>query len=318
MSSKKKRFGLGAALKGSLAETLTLGHTNEDSLNVEMVTLDRIEIDLDNPRSLGLNPTDPRLIADDDPDNEYKKKALTQLEGLAESIRAVGVQQPIKIYRHGSGFRIAFGERRYLASILAGKKSIPAIILFERPPHLRLLQYVENVQREDLSAWNRIQNIRAILEEHARFSKPIETAADLSRITGITRQQASTYFILLSAQEDVKKVLMSGAINSLEKAAQAARVSDPRRRREIIQAFIAGRTIESVRETQRAKKNEKGSGRKPTRVNLGSTRNLKVVRQIIESVVGENIYTDTDWNSYRSVSKTFKHFLRDLETGNNG
>lgn len=87
------------------------------------------------------DPNQPRKIFDED--------ALAE---LAASIREHGVLQPIGVYPNGRGYIISHGERRWLASQLAGLETIPAII-GEKPDELRLRirQFVENDQREPLN-----------------------------------------------------------------------------------------------------------------------------------------------------------------------
>jgi len=84
----------------------------------------------------------------DQPRKEFKEGPLQE---LAQSIADKGVQQPIKVTPRSGGFMIVMGERRYRASILAGKKTIPAIIEELTDEEVDDLALIENIQREDLN-----------------------------------------------------------------------------------------------------------------------------------------------------------------------
>lgn len=74
-----------------------------------------------------------------------------EIEELADSIRERGLQQPIKVARKGERFGIIFGDRRYLACKLLGKKTIEATVVDATEEDIAIDRAVENVQRVDLS-----------------------------------------------------------------------------------------------------------------------------------------------------------------------
>src|ERR1051325_2792779 len=95
--------------------------------------LDRIELSGSNPR---------------------KHMAQDSMDGLAESIKLHGVVQPITVRpnpkREGDWYELVFGERRFRASIKAGKTSIPALVRNLKDETVWELQIIENVCREDV------------------------------------------------------------------------------------------------------------------------------------------------------------------------
>ena len=96
-----------------------------------------VQLPLDEIRS---NPYQPRLHFDEDTLNE-----------LAESIKEVGVLEPIIVKKSIKGYEIVAGERRTKASIIAGLKKIPAIIKDFDDQEMMEIAILENIQREDLS-----------------------------------------------------------------------------------------------------------------------------------------------------------------------
>lgn len=90
------------------------------------------------------DPNQPRKIFEDD--------SLTE---LSNSIKAIGVKQAIQVRKVNDKYMIIAGERRYRASILAGKQTIPAIIVGDESKltedALYAHQLTENLHREDLN-----------------------------------------------------------------------------------------------------------------------------------------------------------------------
>ena len=63
--------------------------------------------------------------AEYNPRKDFREETLLE---LAESIRQVGVLQPICVRPQGEGFEIVYGERRYWAAAMAELKFIPALV----------------------------------------------------------------------------------------------------------------------------------------------------------------------------------------------
>jgi len=78
--------------------------------------------------------------------------SIERLNELAESIKKVGLLEPIIVRPVGGGFEVVVGERRYRASQQAGLAKIPAIVKEYADDEVVQLNLVENIQREELSA----------------------------------------------------------------------------------------------------------------------------------------------------------------------
>ena len=72
------------------------------------------------------------------------------LDGLCESIKAVGLQNPIIVRPDGGGYEIVAGHRRYVAFEKLGREEIPAIVRDISDEECREVQLVDNLQRADL------------------------------------------------------------------------------------------------------------------------------------------------------------------------
>lgn len=92
------------------------------------------------------------------PFNHRKTFNQTTLEELAETIVQFGVQQPLKVrplqqadIEHDQMYEIVFGHRRFRAAKLAGLDAVPAIVEEMDDEKARLVQAIENIQREDVN-----------------------------------------------------------------------------------------------------------------------------------------------------------------------
>jgi ParB family chromosome partitioning protein len=324
MSGKQNRF-LGTPLSAEIARTIREGQEQGEEINVELIPLGRIDVDEDNPRHTGFSPgniADPKSVIGD---NASLGLIWEGLQNLALSIKSVGVQQPIKVYRHGDRFRIAFGERRFLASLIAGLTIIPAWILQKKPRYLRNIQYIENMQREDLSAWERILNIQAIIDEYKSSTRGEVTVALLTEMSGMSKSRASHYLSIVNGPDDVKELIRLGIINNIEKGGYLSRLKNETLRGKAIEMFKEGKDVKIVdkalqgksaqSQTQSARRTKLGRPR--TKINLGRTSNTSLLRKIMSSIAVDGIALpgsdSLEWDDFEAVSKHWKNFLEALE-----
>lgn len=89
-----------------------------------------------------------------------------KLKELALSIKTNGVIQPVAVKPSGNGkYQLICGERRFRASLLAGKSDIPARVI-DLPDH-KILQFqiVENLQRDSVSVMDEVRAINKMVKE---------------------------------------------------------------------------------------------------------------------------------------------------------
>ncbi len=147
-----------------------LGRGLEALIPVDHPSVGFAELDLD---EISPSPQQPRVRFDDD-----------ALEGLAASIREVGVLQPVVVRpgeRDGSYLLIA-GERRLRAAEIAGLATIPAVIRTEESDERYLTEaLIENVQRKDLSPLEEAAAYRNLLEDFGMTHERVATSVGKSR-----------------------------------------------------------------------------------------------------------------------------------------
>ncbi|HEY1272998.1 MAG TPA: ParB/RepB/Spo0J family partition protein [Terriglobales bacterium] len=144
-------------------------------------------------------------------DNPYQTRGIfreAELRELADSIKAMGVIQPI-VVRPGQDGRyvLIMGERRCRASILAGKEKIPALVRMVSPEQAAEMTIIENLQREDL---NCVEQARAFARLSQEFGL---TQEQIGQRTGCSRESVSNYMRLLKLPFEVQKLLIEGQLD---------------------------------------------------------------------------------------------------------
>lgn len=176
------------------------------------------------------NPTQPRTAFDEE--------ALTE---LADSIRTLGVIQPITVKRNTDDeYVIISGERRWRASKLAGLKSIPAYIREVDDANLHAMALVENIQRQDLNAIEIALGLQRLIDECGL------TQDSLAEKVGKKRSTVANYMRLLKLPVEVQLALKEGII-SMGHAKAIAGVDESR------QLWLLKRCVKkalSVRQTE--------------------------------------------------------------------
>lgn len=334
--AKKKVFQISDALTEGLEETITAAHNYSGELRIDVIPIKRIDVDPDNPRDLALSFHDLYAgLSETDENYIRKSKELESLQTIANSIRDQGIINPIVVYKYGEKYRLVAGERRTLASILAGKSEIQAKILDNKPNDLKisLLQWIENVERADLTLWERLRNLEKIVATFTTkkgISPAQITVTELSNLIGCTKPHAMNYKAVLTAGDDIKCLIQENQIRNLEKASLLSSIQTPDIRRRAIEACLAGAALKKLKiiaEQENRKtisrnisKPQLKRGRQATSVNLGMTKNIKVAKVILDSVFKNHSLTpiagyfaDVDWNDYKSITDTFKQLLKKLE-----
>ena len=139
------------------------------------------------------------------PRTHFDEKALQE---LAESIKVLGIIQPITVRKDGAKFEIISGERRYRASKMASLKEIPAYVRLVNDQELLEMALVENIQREDLDAIEVALTYQRLLEEIGL------TQEALSQRVGKERSTITNSIRLLKLNPDVQQAIRNGDISA--------------------------------------------------------------------------------------------------------
>lgn len=187
--ANKAKTGLGKGLNSLLGGQIGQSQDIDQSRGFTKPSLTSIqEIELKN---IVPNPLQPRV--------DFNPQKLKE---LADSISQIGVIQPITVVKLSVGkYQIISGERRYRASELAGKNTIPAYIKkdVEDSDHAKLeLALVENIQREDLDPIEIALSLKRLIDEYNI------TQDSLSQRVSINRATIANYIRLLKLPPEVQ------------------------------------------------------------------------------------------------------------------
>lgn len=130
------------------------------------------------------------------------------LAALADSIREVGVLQPIVVRRREDGYELVAGERRLRAAKLAGLATIPAVIRDTDDTDSLREAIIENIHREDLSP----------LEQAAAFQELLEDLGashdELAERLGYSRSHVTNTIRLLQLAPAVQRLVGEGRLSA--------------------------------------------------------------------------------------------------------
>ena len=131
----------------------------------------------------------------------------TAIHELAQSIKEHGVIQPIVVRPLGDKFEIIAGERRYKASSMAGKQTIPVIVTDLNDKESAEVALIENVQRQNLTPIEEAISYRKILD------MGYLTQEQLAEKLGKSQSSIANKLRLLNLHDDVQEALLEGSIS---------------------------------------------------------------------------------------------------------
>jgi ParB family transcriptional regulator, chromosome partitioning protein len=141
------------------------------------------------------NPAQPREHFDEE-----------SMGALAESMREVGVLQPVLVRERGDGYELIAGERRWRAARRIGLQTIPAIVRHADDAGVLQQAIIENVQREQLNP----------LEEAAAYQQLIEdfslTHDDVAARVGKSRATVTNMLRLLQLPPSIQRYVKDGSL----------------------------------------------------------------------------------------------------------
>lgn len=131
-----------------------------------------------------------------------------KLAALADSIEEYGVISPIVVKKLSNGFyKIIAGERRWRASKLAGKKTIPAIIKDFDDQETMEIALVENLQRENLNPFEEAKGFKELMDI---FSL---TQEEVAKKVGKSRSAVANSIRLLALPDVIKKYVINESLS---------------------------------------------------------------------------------------------------------
>lgn len=183
-------------------------------------------------------------ITEVEPNRDQPRKKFDQetLEELAESIKMYGVIQPIVVSKKEGYYSIIAGERRWRASKIAGLTEIPAIIREDDERKNKEIALIENIQREDLNAYDKAVGIKSLMTDYEL------TQEQTAKILGRSRSSIANAVRILNLPPEVLEFVKEGKLSEGHCKALMA-VPDPKKQYDMAVRMIE--KGESVRQAER-------------------------------------------------------------------
>ncbi len=234
-----------------------------NSADIMLIPIDSIEP----------NPFQPRTDFDEETMNE-----------LAESIRSLGLIQPITVRSTASGkYQIISGERRWRACRIADYKEMPAYIKDTNDSGMLEMAIVENVQREDLDP------IEVALGYQRLIYECNLTQEQMAGMVGKNRASIANYLRLLKLPDKVQHDLKVGLV-SVGHAKVLLEVDDARTQERLCDLVISeGLSIKQLEERLHKLKAASGDGKSAQKQNQNLPETYHKVLDIIGKYFHSNI-----------------------------
>ncbi|MBL6619016.1 MAG: ParB/RepB/Spo0J family partition protein [Flavobacteriales bacterium] len=255
MSKKSKKPALGRGL-GALLDAQQAGRSGK-SVPVEEgreapPTSAAGEPAIDMAGRVALLPISAIEANPDQPRRTFEPFAL---EELADSIRTLGIIQPLTVRRKSAAkYQLISGERRFRASQIAGLDQVPAYVREANDQEMLEMALVENIQREDLDAIEVAISFRRLMEECSL------TQEELAARVGKQRSTVANYIRLLGLPAEVQQSVATGHL-SFGHARVLAGLQEPKNQKALFRRILEKGL--NVRQTEREA--SEMLGRKPSR-----------------------------------------------------
>lgn len=217
------------------------------------------------------NPRQPR--------EEFNQESL---EGLAASIREVGVLQPIVVRREDQGYELVAGERRLRAAKLAGLATIPAVIRETDDTESLREALIENLHRDDLAPLEMAAAFQELLEE-------LEVSQDvLAERLGFSRAHIANTIRLLHLPAEVQRMLGEGRLQAGHARALLA-LADPEAQKAVgLRVAAEGLSVRQVEQLVRAYTDRVAQERTAT-ATVGRDPRAAEVEEILAEKLGTRV-----------------------------
>ena len=158
-----------------------------------------------------LNENDTLLnlkIMDVEPNRDQPRKNFDEesLNDLADSIKMYGIIQPIVVTQKEGYYAIVAGERRWRAAKIAGLTEIPAIVREYDERKNKEIALIENIQREDLNAYEKASGIRALMDDYKL------TQEEIAKVLGKSRSSIANSVRILNLDPRVLEFAKEGKL----------------------------------------------------------------------------------------------------------
>ncbi len=207
--------GLGALIEDAEPAQLRRERAEREDVPVTKM-IEEIEVNL-----IEANPYQPRTTFDQE-----------LLEELSDSIKSLGIVQPLTVRALNGKFQLISGERRLRAARMAGLTTVPAYVRTANDQGMLEMALVENIQRQDLNAIEVAISFQRLIDECSL------THESLSERVAKKRATISNYLRLLKLPAEIQLAIKEGKI-SMGHARAMITIDDPLAQIKIYRQILA-------------------------------------------------------------------------------
>jgi ParB family chromosome partitioning protein len=264
IAPRKRPSGLGRGLSALLGDTPPVSIAPGGSSQDEAVP---VGVRMVSTSHLHPMPNQPRRSFEEAP-----------LRELAESIRSRGMLQPIIVREVASGrLQIIAGERRWRAAQIANIHQVPVIVReFDDKTALELA-IIENVQREQLNAWEEGESYRRLIDEYGY------TQDSLAKIVGKSRSHIANLMRLHNLPKAVHDWLSAGDLTMGHARALLASPDPVTHGQQVLNKGL------SVRQTERLVKAKAAKGPPRVRGESVAEADIRALERQLSELIGLKI-----------------------------
>lgn len=154
------------------------------------------------------------------PTNVRKEDVEEGLDELAQSIKEIGLQQPIVVCRDGAKYKLIIGQRRYLACKKLGMTEIPALIRhISDDTEATIISFSENIHRIELGYGDKMRVAIQLLSKLKSVSK-------VAAAIGVSQQTVRNYLGYAGVPDGLKDLVDRGRISAQTAMAIAKSIPD--------------------------------------------------------------------------------------------
>lgn len=211
-----------------------------------------------------------------------------KLEELAESISKYGVIQPIVVRPVSNKYEIIAGERRYKASKLANKSTIPAIILNLSDKDSEEIALLENIQRQQLSP----------IEEAVSYKRILDmgyiTQEGLAKKLGKAQSTIANKIRLLNLDDEVQNYLLNNRISERH-ARSLLRIPDKDKQVEMLHRIVEERlTVKQTDKEIEKLREETKIDNKPVKPTVMESPKINDSKQMNNNIQPSSLYDEVE------------------------
>lgn len=189
--------------------------------------------------------------------NPYQPRKVmgeNEITELSQSIKELGVLQPILVRQIGDAYELVAGERRLRASQRAGLSEIPAIVIDTQPLTQQIMALVENIQRKNLSAIEEAVCLQDII------AKTGWSQVELSRRTGRSQASIANKLRLLRLDQSVQDLVIAGKLGERQARSLLSLSVDEQRllAQKAVDEDLSARALEALAENWNESQNSGG------------------------------------------------------------